>query len=219
MSRAKMARVGISVTVMTARRGNAVPRSALRGSFALCALAALALFAVAAGAQEAPRPSIDNPQAAQPAAQPVPAQPAPPRKEPGFFDAMGRWFDQSAADFKSGMNKMKNSVDEFNDRAGKAAKDAAAAAKGATDAMTDAMVKLPGTRVVDGRERCELAANGSPDCRAAAEAVCKGKGFGSGKSLDTQASQKCPARIWLSGRLPQEGECQVETFVTRAVCQ
>jgi hypothetical protein len=39
------------------------------------------------------------------------------------------------------------------------------------------------------------------------------------RSLDTQSAQKCPARVWLSGRLPAENECPLETFVTRAVCQ
>jgi hypothetical protein len=53
----------------------------------------------------------------------------------------------------------------------------------------------------------------------AADAACRGKGFGSGRSLDTQSAQNCPPGVWLSGRLPATGDCPLETFVTRAICQ
>jgi hypothetical protein len=174
---------------------------------------AFLLLAFPAGAQE-PARAPDNPPAAQPAPPPSPA-PSSPRNEPGFFDTLGRWFDQSAAEFKAGVNKMKSSIDEFNERSDKAAKEAAAATKSATEAM----LKFPASRMVEGRERCQVAPNGSPDCRAAVEAICKAKGFGSGNSLDTQTAEKCSPRAWLSRRLTGEGECRIETFVTRAACQ
>ena len=175
---------------------------------------AFLLLAFAAAAQE-PARAPDNPSLAQPAP-PSPPAASSPRNEPGFLDAVGRWFDQSAAEFKAGVDKMKSSMDELNERRDKAAKEAAAATKSATDAM----LKLPATRMVEGRERCEVAPNGSPDCRAAVDAICKAKGFGSGNSLDTQTAQKCSPRAWLSRRLTGEGEvCRVETFVTRAACQ
>ena len=110
---------------------------------------------------------------------------------------------------------MKSSIDEFNERSDKAAKEAAAATKSATDAM----LKLPVTRMIEGRERCQVAPNGSPDCRAAVDAICKAKGFDGGKSLDTQTAEKCSPRAWLSRRLTGQGECRIETFVTRAACQ
>jgi hypothetical protein len=174
---------------------------------------AFLLLAFAAMAQE-PARAPDNPSVTQPAP-PSPPVPSPPRNEPGFFDAVGRWFDQSAAEFKAGVSKMKSSIDEFNERSDKAAKEAAAATKSATEAM----LKFPTSRMVEGRERCQVAANGSPDCRAAVEAICKAKGFASGNSLDTQTSEKCSPRAWLSRRLTGEGECRIETFVTRAACQ
>ena len=174
---------------------------------------AFLLFAFAATAQEAAR-APENPPLTPPASPSPPA--SAPRNEPGFLDAVGRWFDQSAAEFKAGVDKMKGSINELNERRDKAAKEAAAATKSATDAM----LRLPATRMVEGRERCEVAANGSPDCRAAVEAICKGKGFGSGNSLDTQTAQKCSPRAWLNRRLTGEGEvCHTETFVTRAACQ
>ena len=73
--------------------------------------------------------------------------------------------------------------------------------------------------MVTGRARCETAPNGAPDCIAAATSVCRGKGFQTGKSLDTQSEQKCPARVLLSGRAPNHAECPTEIFVTRAMCQ
>jgi ElaB/YqjD/DUF883 family membrane-anchored ribosome-binding protein len=151
--------------------------------------------------------------------QPIPPaenQPAPPpEKEPGFFETLGRWFDKSASNLESGLKNMKSSLDELNAQSAKAAREAAAAAR----ETSESLLKLPNTRMVEGRERCNAAPNGSPDCRTAAEAICRAKGFASGKSLDTQSARKCPARIWLSGRMPAPDECPLETFVTRAVCQ
>ena len=147
-------------------------------------------------------------------AEPPPPAPAAPQSKPGgdgFLDALNRWLDESASNFKSGMKGTQETLSGFGD----AAKDAAKAAKDATDALT----KLPTARGVTGRELCQNAPNGSPDCRMAAESICHAKGFSTGRSLDTQSAQKCPARIWLSGRLPAEGECAVETHVVRAVCQ
>jgi hypothetical protein len=53
---------------------------------------------------------------------------------------------------------------------------------------------------------------------AAAEAVCKTKGFGSGKSVDMTTAEVCPPKVWMSGRTSGEG-CHTETFVSRALCQ
>lgn len=166
--------------------------------FMSAALVLAATYAVVPAAH-AQQPPADQQAQPPPAETPAPA-PAPSpsgSSKPGLIDALNKWFDKGAADIKETFGKT-----------GKAAKEA-----------TDALTKLPGARVVEGRERCVIAANGSPDCVAAAEAVCKSKGFASGKSLETQATQKCPARVWLSGRTPSEGECPTETFVIKSVCQ
>jgi hypothetical protein len=84
---------------------------------------------------------------------------------------------------------------------------------------TDAVVGLPNARIVIARERCAVAQNGAPDCQAAAAAACRGKGFQTGKSLDTQSEHKCPVQVLLKGRAPNDAECPTEIFVTRAVCQ
>lgn len=143
--------------------------------------------------------------------QPVPGMQPAPKKE-GFFDALGRWWDESAADFKSGVNKMKGQINEMNERTAKAARDAAEATKEATEAI----VKLPNTRIVEGRERCTIAPNGSPDCTVAAETICRGKGFSSGKSASIESARKCSARALLSR---SDEDCVNETIVTRAACQ
>jgi hypothetical protein len=166
-----------------------------------------------------------QPAAPPPQAQPTPsADPAqqPPKKE-GFVDALGRWFDQGAQDFKANLEKMKEfnekavqNAKEFNEKAAQNAREAAAATAAATREATDALMKLPTTRVVEGKEKCEPAPNGSPDCNAAAEKICKSKGFAGGKSADIQSVRKCSARAWLGGG---DGACTNESIVVRAACQ
>ena len=91
-------------------------------------------------------------------------------------------------------------------------------AKGAVDAAkgtADALGKLGASRVVTGRERCAVAPNGAPDCRLAAEALCKAKGFNAGNSVDYETAESCPAQVLLSGRRSRPGECPVEHTVTK----
>ncbi len=135
--------------------------------------------------------------------------------EPGLLESVGNWFKNSFDRMNAGIQDARGTIGGLGDRATGAAKGAADAAKEAADAVA----RLPGARVIPGHERCAVAPNGAPDCRAAAEAICRGKGFASGSSLDIQSEQKCPARVWLSGRSAESGECQVESFVTRAMCQ
>ena len=139
------------------------------------------------------------------AAQDAKPNPSAPAYQPGMLDSVGRWF--------------KDSFSSFGGRATDAAKEAADAAKDAADAAREAAIKFPNARLVEGRERCAVAANGAADCQKAVEAVCKAKGFSSGSSLEIQASQKCPARVWISGRPAEPGDCELQSFVTRAMCQ
>jgi hypothetical protein len=132
--------------------------------------------------------------------------------DPGILDSVGRWIDWSMEDFNTRMKAAHGRFVAFGEPG-----------RNATDSspkeFTDSLPKMPSARVVAGRERCEIAANGAPDCQTAVEAMCRTGGFSTGRSLDTQAVQKCPARIWLSGQVPQLGECQVDAFVNRALCQ
>jgi hypothetical protein len=201
------------------RHDRATIRTAKLG-FAVCAM----LVALSALAQETRTEPLLNvvaaPSAAQPPAAEPPAAGSPNANyQPGFIDAFGRFIGDSAAKLNSQLKSTSETLGNLGNRTTDAAKDAAKGAVGAAKDAAGAIIALPNARVVTGREQCSAAANGAPDCRAAADAACRSKGFASGKSLDTQSAQKCPARVWLSGRPPAQGECSLETFVTRAVCQ
>lgn len=193
-----------------------------RGAVVASAAAAVVLlWSVAAAAQESQAPAQASP----------PSQDAPQKEttrpyEPGMLESVGRWFKDSIDRVNSNIKGARGTLGDLGEGASGAAKEAAGMAKDAAQSAADAaksaasaVARLPASRLVNGRERCVLAPNGAPDCNAAAVAVCRSKGFASGSSLDIQSAQKCPARVWLSGRSAESGECEVETFVTRAMCQ
>ena len=201
--------------------------------------AALAVGAALAQETSAPAPGAPAPGASAPGA-PAPAQDAAPNAppyRPGFIDAFGHFIGDSAAKLNSQLKDANDALGtqlrNANDTLGSGFKSAnealsgvgsetGEAAKGAIGAARDTagtIIGLPGTHIVNGRERCAEAANGAPDCRAAAEAACRGKGFASGRMLDTQSERKCPVSAFLTGRLPSREDCPAQTFVTRAICQ
>ena len=139
---------------------------------------------------------------------------ARPNEDTGFFGAIGRWFDQQAENMKSTFKDAGKKFDNFGREAGIAAKSTAEDAKEAADAVA----RIPNARVVTGHEKCRNAPNGAPDCLAAAVAICKTKGFESGKSMDMTTAVVCPPKVLLSGR-NSGPECRDETFVSRALCQ
>ena len=187
-------------------RGTATSFLLASGALAAC----IFLFAPLAAAQEttpAPRPS---------------PPPVAGSYQPGMLDGVGRWFKDSFSRLNPSADSARGTLGGWSERASVAAKEAAGAARQASDAAKDAadvVARLPNARVVEARARCIIAENGAPDCRTAALSVCKAKGFGSGASLEIQATQKCPARVWLSGRAPDPGECAPQAILVRAVCQ
>lgn len=138
--------------------------------------------------------------------EPLPNAAPPPS---GMFETLGRWLEDSKARID---NQIKGTADAAKD----AAKDAAEKAGQAT---TGLMLGWPGTKVAQGRVRCAVAPNGAPDCTEAANALCRSKGYGPGRSMDINTAEKCPTWVWLSGRPAPEGTCKVETFVLQAACQ
>ena len=191
---------------MSSRSGQIDARdfAVARATVAACAVFLL----VPALAQEARPPAeIPSQNAGAAAANPPPAAPNS-MPGPSLVDTIGRWFDDGTTKFKSNLQGAQQSFDEFADQTRDAAKDA-----------TDAVMGLPNARIVTVRERCAAAQNGAPDCQAAAATACRGKGFQTGKSVDTQSEHKCPAQVLLKGRAPNDAECSTEIFVTRAVCQ
>jgi hypothetical protein len=127
----------------------------------------------------------------------------PPTEEPGLFESIGKWFEEQG-----------KKVENFGHEAGVAAKSTVDGARNAAGAVA----RIPAARVVDGHEKCKNAPNGAPDCVAAATAMCKAKGFESGKSADMTTADVCPAQVYLQGRNSGPG-CKTETFVSRALCQ
>ena len=64
--------------------------------------------------------------------------------------------------------------------------------------------------MVSGRAACLVAANGAPDCKAGADRLCQSKGYKEGKSLDTDAAEKCSPIVYLPGRKREPGDCKTK---------
>ena len=177
-----------------------------RGKAAASLLACLCAGAMllTAGLAMAQEHGSDGPKASPPAQS----------SEPGFLDSIVRWLDQQTKNFTSNIKDARSGVENFSHEAGIAAKTTVEGAKDAADAVA----RIPTARVVTGHEKCVLAPNGAPDCVAAANIMCKSKGFSSGKSADMTTAEVCPAQVYLSGR-SSGPECRTETFVSRAFCQ
>jgi len=107
------------------------------------------------------------------------------RFQPGFVDALGRWFDDS-----------KSKIDEQIKKTTDAAKDVAGIAGQATDALVGparhAHCQRPRTLRGVGQRRRRLRGGG-------ADAVPRQGLRRRPGQLDINASQKCPAWVWLSG--------------------
>jgi hypothetical protein len=172
-------------------------------SCAVNAAAALSLLLIAAGpawAQAAPSSPGAQQSAPQAAPAPPPQQqqvepPAPPAREenPGLINELGKLWDKSI----SSLPKIKSPSETLDD-------------------LTN-MAK-PST-MVTGRMACAVAANGAPDCKLGADRLCQSKGYKEGKSLDTDAAEKCSAKAYIPGRKREPGDCKTENYVIKALCQ
>jgi hypothetical protein len=168
------------------------------------AVVAAALLMITVATEFAwPQPTTEQ----MPSSQGAPAQPAPeqsepappapaPKENPGLINEIGKLLEKPASLLPT-LKSPKETIDD------------------AADALSR-LTKSPG---VKGRAACPVAANGAPDCKAAADKLCQSKGFKEGKSLDVDTARNCSAKALLSGRKPEESECRTETYVTRAVCQ
>ncbi len=215
----------------------------------MCLLAAALLPVAIAFAQDSQQPSLDGagigqfPPAQAPASVPAhgqfPVQP-PPAEKPGFIYEFGRWWDTTRGKFEEFGKKSDAAAKEAAAATKGAVQGAADATKGAADATRGAatatenavkgaaeatkdaattIFRLPGMRVVEVHQLCNVAPNGAPDCRTAATNACRTKGFTSGRPVDVRSSQNCPPAVWMSDRDPSAGECPEETVVLMAACQ
>ena len=158
---------------------------------------------------QSPAPVQRDPQSPEPVpyADPPAADETPPPSgnRPGFIDALGRWLGDSKAALDSQMKNTQETLGNLGSQA--------------RDAAGNVVVVVPGSRVITGRQLCPPAGNGAPDCEQGVVVLCRSKGLQAGRSLDVTSAQRCPAKVWMSGRPPKDGECRLETYVTRAVCQ
>ncbi len=211
------------------------------GMYAVVAVLLTAGVAAAQAPAEAPKPAEEaapaapaatSPTAENPAptdtapANPTAADTAPPSpapENPGIVGAFGTWMQQGVTSMSSGFDAMAKGAADAASTMAKGAADAytgaANVAKDAAGAAVDGVTKLPVSGFASGHEQCTLAANGAPDCRAAAENLCRTRGFASGTSVDYVTSEKCPPAYRLSSRERPEGICPMEHFVTRAMCR
>jgi hypothetical protein len=198
----------VTLAIMLDRSGH-LALSMRHIAIAGTALLVVATSADVAWSQSAPPPSsvgVQGP-APQPPQQSEPApSPPPPASEenPGLINEMGKLFQKSISVFPT-LKSPGETIDDLNSHA-----------KDAGDSLT--RLAKPSS-MVNGRMGCPVAANGAPDCKAGADKLCQAKGFKEGKSLDTDAAEKCSAKVFLPGYKREPGDCRTENYVTRALCQ
>jgi hypothetical protein len=182
------------------------------GTAALIAIALLALGAAAAA--QTPQGGVPPP-ASGPAAAP------PPAETSGWIGTFGSWMQRGVTTMGAGFDAMMGAIRGGAGQAAKGAADAASTAAGTASSIAhdtaDTVKRLPTTGIIAGRERCTLAPNGAPDCRLAAETLCRSGGYGGGTSVDFETAEKCPP-VPPAIERPQLA-CTREHFVTRALCQ
>ena len=190
------------------------------------ASAALSIFVLATSAAwpQAASPSLgiqspaqqstpDRPPPQQPASQPnEPAVPSP-AENPGLINELGKLWDKSKSILPT-LKSPQEAIEDLNTRARDATKDAG---EGLSRLANPSLIKP--SLMVTGRMGCPVSANGAPDCKAGADKLCQSKGYQEGKSLDTDAAEKCSAKVYLPGRKREPGDCRTENYVTRALCQ
>jgi hypothetical protein len=209
----------VTLDVMLDRPDNPI---ALSSRYAVTAAAALLMLTISVGVawpQAAPPPSSPSsslgvqapaPQAAPDRAAPQPGEPVPSpsppvlEENPGLLNEMGKLFEKSLSILPT-LKSPSETIDDLNARA-----------KDAGDTLS--RLAKPAS-MVTGRIGCPVAANGAPDCKAAADKLCQTKGFKEGKSLNTDSAEKCAAKVYLPGYKREPGDCRTENYVTRALCQ
>ena len=169
---------------------------------------ALSMLMIAAGVGWPQTPPSSPPSSLgiqTPALQAAPSS-APPEREdnPGLINEMGKLLEKTLSILPP-LKSPQETIDDLNSRA-----------KDAGDGLTS--LAKPSS-MVTGRMGCPVAANGAPNCKAGADKLCQAKGFKEGKSLDTDAAEKCSAKVYLPGYKRGPGDCRTENYVTRALCQ
>ena len=133
---------------------------------------------------------------------------APGPDKSGLFGDIGKLFEKSLSVLPP-LKSPSEAIDDLNARAREAAKDTG-----------DALSRLAKpSSMVTGRTICPAAANGTPDCKAAADRLCQSKGYKEGKSLNADSAETCSAKVYIPGRQRKPGDCRTDNYVTTALCQ
>jgi hypothetical protein len=166
----------------------------------------LVVIAPAAGFAQASAQETAQGPVQGPAQAPAPASGADRRPVPrGLFGDLNTLFDAPVPTWTPPpLKSPAEAIEDFNARA----RDAG-----------ESLSRLRSGTVATGRTRCPVAANGAPDCQAAADRMCRDKGFKDGRSVDVEAAEVCSARALLTRRTDEPGACHMENYVTRAACQ
>src|SRR5215475_16204162 len=138
-------------------------------------------------------PSQQSAPAAPPQQEAEPAAPPADEEKPGLINELEKLWDKSI----SVLPKIKSPSETLDDLSNMA---------------------KPST-MVTGRVVCAVSANGAPDCKLGADRLCQSKGYKEGKSLDTDAAEKCSPKAFIPGRKREPGDCKTENFVIKALCQ
>lgn len=146
------------------------------------------------GWAQSAQPSLGS-QEQGPQAVPSPQTPEPPAREdnPGLINEMGKLFDK----LPSILPPIKSPSETMNDLS---------------------RLAKPST-MVSGRMVCPASPNGGPDCKPAADQLCRSNGYREGRSLNADAIEKCSAKVLIPGRQRKPDDCRTDTFVTSALCQ
>jgi hypothetical protein len=173
----------------------------VRGRMVLMVAVLMILWGTTAAWPQQAQPQLQ----VAPSQQPTPpaTQPPPPASNPGLVEEIGKLLKDSASGLSSALPSPGKALDGLN-----------SSAKDATDSLKR-IAPLSGQSIANGRTLCPAAGNGAPDCKLAADQLCKEKGYAGGNSVDIESAQKCSAKAYFSGK----GACRTENFVTRAVCQ
>jgi hypothetical protein len=138
---------------------------------------------------------VQSPQQSAPQP-PAPPEPPPREENPGLLNELGKLWDA--------LPKIKSPSEALDD------------IKGAGESLTN--LAKPAI-MVTGRAACAVAANGAPDCKTGADRLCQSKGYKEGKSLDIDSAEKCSPKVFIPGRKREPGDCKVENYVIKALCQ
>jgi hypothetical protein len=133
---------------------------------------------------------------------------APGADNSGPFGDIGKLFEKSLSVLPP-LKSPSEAIDDLNARAREAAKETG-----------DALSRLAKpSSMVTGRTICPAAANGTPDCKVAADRLCQSKGYKEGKSLNADSAETCAAKVYIPGRQRKPGDCRTDNYVTTALCQ